>query len=121
MTLCGFAHLEPLPSPRTGRTLALLAHIHAHNLPRGDGLGPMGHEELGLFRPIVAPTWAQHHGDIAQMAPPRPLGIDPTGASALGVHGRHAHLGLLPAGPMGAAGFVRLANFQVRGRAITYQ
>jgi hypothetical protein len=94
-----FLHQQCEPPP---------SQIPADNVTGRHHLRQMGHEALRLFRPLVAPTWAQDHGDLSQMAPPRPCGIDPQGPAALGVHGRHANRGLLPARPRGDEGVERL-------------
>jgi hypothetical protein len=91
------------------------AQIHAHNLPRGDGLWQIGHEDLGLFRPIVAPTLAEDHRDVSEMAQPRPFGVDPKGATMLSVDRGNPDLGILPARQMGDEGFERLPIGELPG------
>jgi hypothetical protein len=95
-------HLPPVP-------------LYAQHLSRGDGLQPIGHEDGGLLGPLVAPTLTEHHRDVSQMAQPCEFGIGPTAAAALGVHGRNANLGILPARQMAAERFDRLPRVQLPG------
>jgi hypothetical protein len=76
------------------------SQVYTDNLPCGHRLGPIGHQNFGLFRPVVAPTCAEHHGDVSQMAQLHAFGIDPTGPAALGIDGRNANLGIFPARQM---------------------
>jgi hypothetical protein len=97
----GYRHRAP-------DALRLFGHLmlpQGHHLPRGDGFRQIGHGDIGVFRPLVAPTLAEDHGDGSQMAQSRAFGIDPKRQAPLGVHGRNANLGLLLARQMRDEGF----------------
>jgi hypothetical protein len=61
----------------------------------------MGHEPFGLLRPIVAPTLAEDHRDVSQMAQPRPFDLDPKAPTVLGVDRGNPNLGIFPARQVG--------------------
>jgi hypothetical protein len=101
---CPAPQLHPPPAQRD-----------AHTRPRGYRFGPMGHEEVGLVRPVVAPPRAEDHRDVSQMAPPRPCGVNPQGATRWGVDRRNPPLGRLPARQVGHQRFERLPIGKVPG------
>jgi hypothetical protein len=86
-----FFHQQLYPPP---------AAIDGHHLACAYRLGPIGHEARRLLRPVVAPTCAEHHGDVSERAPPPPLGVDPERAPALTIDGRNADARIPPAGQM---------------------
>jgi hypothetical protein len=78
--------------------------ILIHNLACAHRLRQIGHEDLRLSSPIVAPTLSEHHGDISKMAHAGRRGLDPEGAvEAAGCV--EANLGIPPAGQMYDQGF----------------
>lgn len=86
------------------------AQLAGHELAGGHRLGPRGHKDRRLLRPLVPPPWPEHHGDVSAMAPPHPCGVDPARAPALPLHGREAEAGIPPAGPGGDTGLERCAR-----------
>ncbi len=59
------------------------AQVDRHDLTRTDGLGQIGHQQFGLFRPVVVPTFAQDKGDVSQMPKLHAFGKHPEGAAPL--------------------------------------
>jgi hypothetical protein len=96
--------------------------IHADDLPHGHRL-QIGHQDLGLFRPIVTPACTEEERDVSEMAPPRSLGIDPKGSTALTIDGGigmricvyHQRGRWVPS----ALSALPLVNFQIRGSTMT--
>ena len=62
-----YKELHPPPPP-----------IYIDDLSGGHS-GEIGHQDFGLFRPLVMPLCAQDHGDISDMAQARPFGVGPRG------------------------------------------
>jgi hypothetical protein len=85
------------------------AEIDGHNLACGYRFWQIGHEALGLLRPLVAPTCAEHDRDVSEMAQPHPFGIDPERAPTLTIDGRNADACIPPAGQVGDQRFERFA------------
>jgi hypothetical protein len=91
------------------------AKVYGDEPARGHRVRPIGHEDFGLVRPIVTPTFAADHRDVSEVAQAHSCGVDPTGSAALAVDGWDADLGRPPAREMGDMGVERFAIGELPG------
>ena len=97
------------------------SQIECHGQVSGS-LRQIGHEQFGVFGAVVTPPPTEYHRDISHVPQLGPLGKRPEDpATGAGHNQGDADLAVVMDGQMGdqSRRYWPLANFQVRGKAIT--